>query len=236
MSRQMGREPQMPLAIGLDVEARFETYYAGQNGAALNALRAPRAPGLWLAGAPRSGRSHLLQAVAAARPAGEVVYLPLGTGLPPRAVDGLPAKKLICLDDVDAVAGDAAWERALLLLYESVLAAGGSIIASAGDQPQRIGLELDDLVSRFGALSFFRLQPPDDEGQLRALKMRATARGLTLPDETARFLVQRLPRELPVLFDWLRLFDQRSLAARRKLTVPFVRDVINSGQTPDDAA
>ncbi len=231
----MSPDLQIPLPIGLDVEARFDTYFAGGNETLMRALREPRSPGLWLAGDARSGRSHLLQAVAAERSAGEVIYLPLATGLPPEAIEGLPAASVICLDDVDAIAGDAAWERALMQLYENVLRNAGCIIASAAKRPQDAGFGLDDLISRFSALSVFRLQAPDDAGQLQALTMRAKARGLTLPDETARYLVQRLPRELPVLFDWLRLFDQRSLAAGRKLTVPFVRDVMNSGLTPDDA-
>lgn len=220
---------QLPLDIGLDVEARFDTFYAGPNAAVLAALREPPSPGLWLAGARGSGRSHLLQAAVAEQPAGGAMYLPLRVGLPAEAIEGLPADALICIDDIECVTGDGAWERALLVLYERVLAARGRLVISAPARPADAGFTLPDLESRCAALSLFRLQPPDDAGQLEALKMRAEARGLVLPDETARYLVLRLPRDLSVLFAWLKRIDSRSLAAGRRLTVPFVRDVLREG-------
>ena len=149
-------------------------------------------------------------------------------GLPATAVDGLPADAVICLDDIETIAGDADWERALLVLYERMLEQGGRLIISAPARPADAGFELADLESRLSALSLFRLQPPGDAGQLEALKMRAEARGLRLPDETARYLALRLPRDRAVLFDWLQLLDARSLAANRRLTVPFVRDVLRA--------
>lgn len=222
--------PQLPLDIGLDVEARFDTFYAGPNANAVAALSAPPRPGVWLAGARGSGRSHLLQAAAAEHDAGTAFYLPLRTGLPAAAIEGLPASALVCIDDIEAVAGDADWERALLVLYERLLEGGGRLIVSAPARPGDAGLALADLESRLASLSSFRLQPPDDAGQLEALMMRAKARGLALPDETARYLQLRLPRDLVVLFDWLKLLDERSLAAGRRLTVPFVREVLRSEQ------
>ena len=114
------REPgaQIALPVSLDVEARFETYHPGNNAAVVAALQAPSSPGIWLAGAPGSGRSHLLQAVVAAAPAGEALYLPLASGLPAAAVDGLSGALTVCLDDVDAVAGERTWESRLFALYE----------------------------------------------------------------------------------------------------------------------
>ncbi len=222
--------PQLPLDIGLDVEARFDTFYAGPNATVVAALRAPPRPGVWLAGARGSGRSHLLQAAAAECAAGTAFYLPLRTGLPADAIDGLPASALVCIDDIEAVAGDATWERALLVLYERLLEGGGRLVVSAPSRPGDAGLALADLESRLASLPSFRLQPPDDAGQLEALKMRAGARGLELPDDAARYLQLRLPRDLVVLFDWLKLLDERSLAAGRRLTVPFVRDVLRAEQ------
>lgn len=222
--------PQLPLDIGLDVEARFDTFYAGRNANVVAALRTPPRPGVWLAGARGSGRSHLLQAAAAERPAGTAFYLPLRTGLPAAAIDGLPATALVCIDDIEAVAGDSDWERALLVLYERLLQGDGRLVVSAPARPADAGLALADLESRLSSLSQFRLQPPDDAGQLEALRMRAAERGLALTEEAARYMQLRLPRDLAVLFDWLRLLDEHSLAAGRRLTVPFVREVLRAEQ------
>ena len=186
--------PQLALDIGLDVEARFETFYVGPNGATVAALRDPPRPGVWLAGARGSGRSHLLQAAAAERAPGRAFYLPLRVGLPAAITEGLARDALVCIDDIECIAGADDWERALLLLYERLLAGGGRLVVSAPARPVDAGLSLADLESRLSSLTHFRLRPPDDEGRYEALMMRASARGLRLPDDTARYLLLRLAR------------------------------------------
>ena len=233
---KMATEKQLPLAIGLDVEARFDTFLTARNQALVDSLQSPVAPGLWVAGLSGSGRSHLLQAVAAARQPGQVFYLPLAIGLPPAGLDGLPETAIVCLDDVDAVADSEAWQRALLSLFEALLRGGGVMICSAHDRPAQCGFVLADWISRCEALAYYRLKPLDDDAQLEALKMRAGARGLTLPEETAQHLTQRMPRDLAVLLDWLTVFDRRSLAAKRHLTVPFVRSVLRDGSLQEQLA
>lgn len=223
MAEQSG---QLPLAVGLDVEARFDTFYPGPNEAAVAALKALPVPGVWLTGAQGSGRSHLLQASASACGGGEALYLPLASGLPAASVQGLRPGMLVCLDDVETVAGDEEWERALLMLYETLREQDGRLVVSALHPLQQAGFVLPDLISRFSALTRFHLRRPDDEGLLAALQKRALARGLRLADDAARFMVERLPRDLPVLFEWLSALDRLSLAARRRLSLPFVRDAI----------
>lgn len=219
---------QLPLQVGLNVEARFETFYTGPNEALLAALKSLPVPGVWIAGEPASGRSHLLQAVVADHPSGAAIYLPLSTEMPPESIRGLPAGCVVCLDNIDAVAGDSAWERSLLLLYDQLLKSDGHLVASARQVAASCAYQLADLSSRLTALSGFHLRPLDDDGQFEALKRRAEARGLGLADDAARYMVQRLPRHLSLLFDWLNVLDHQSLAARRRLTLPFVRDVIRA--------
>ncbi|MGB7440232.1 MAG: hypothetical protein WA919_04130, partial [Coleofasciculaceae cyanobacterium] len=171
----MATERQLPLPIGLDVEARFDTFFPAGNAALIETLRDPEAPGLWVSGESGSGRSHLLQAVATARAPGEVIYLPLGTGMPPDVMHGLPGTAIICLDDIDAVADSPEWQRALLVLFETLLSEGGVMIASAHERARHCGFTLADWVSRCEALPMYRLHSLDDSAQLAALKMRAEA-------------------------------------------------------------
>ncbi|MEM8548731.1 MAG: DnaA regulatory inactivator Hda [Pseudomonadota bacterium] len=223
------REPgaQIALPVSLDVEARFETFHPGNNAAVIAALQAPATPGIWLAGPPGSGRSHLLQAVVAAAPAGAALYLPLASGLPAAAVDGLGGALTVCLDDVDVVAGDRDWETRLFALYEQLVRDGGCLIASAGARPAGAPFTLHDLVSRFAALAPYRLQPPDDDTRLAALLLRAENRGLMLDAAAAQYLLRRLPRDLPRLFRWLQRLDAHALVHQRRLTLPFVRGALD---------
>jgi len=72
----------------------------------------------------------------------------------------------------------------------------------------------------------FQLRPLDEGEQQEALQLRARARGFELPDETARWLQRRFPRDMTTLYDLLDALDEEALVAQRRLTVPFIRSVL----------
>ncbi|MGB5592109.1 MAG: DnaA regulatory inactivator Hda [Gammaproteobacteria bacterium] len=224
---------QIPLAIRLKDSAVFETYLAGPNAAAIDYLRSVATAtvnaGAWIWGPASSGKTHLLQAVcAAAGPSLRAAYLPLKTLSPlgPGALDGWGEHNVLALDDVDVIAGDAAFERALFRLYNDVLEHGGLMLFSTTEAPGNLAIELPDLASRLAAGVVFQLLALDDDERIEALKLRARHRGFELPEETAQYLLRRLPRDMASLYDWLDLLDVASLAAKRRLTIPFVREVL----------
>jgi DnaA family protein len=85
---------------------------------------------------------------------------------------------------------------------------------------------LPDLGSRCGAAEIFQLRPLDDAQQEQALRQRASARGLDLPEETLRYVLRRFPRDMTSLGRLLEQIDEASLSAQRRLTVPFERAII----------
>ena len=56
--------------------------------------------------------------------------------------------------------------------------------------------------------------------------MRARLRGFELPEDVGRFLLKRPDREMRTLFDTLDQLDRASITAQRKLTIPFVKDIL----------
>lgn len=232
---------QLPLGVRLRDTAVFATYHPGPNERAVEWLerlaRRRAEPGGWLWGGPGTGKTHLLQAVASAADDAGIgsVYLPLGElaryGAAPLA--GLGDLGLVAVDDLDAAAGRAELERALFSLYNALQEAGGRLLVASRAAPAGIPIALADLRSRLGAGLVYQLHRLGDEDCIEALRMRAAVRGLELPAETARFLMRRLPRDIASLCGWLERLDHASLAAQRRLTVPFVRDVLD--QTGDAA-
>jgi DnaA family protein len=225
---------QLPLEVRLADYALFETYYPGPNAAVLHSLneiaRNAAYAFAWLWGPGDVGKSHLLQACAnAASTAGSrAVYLPLGAelGLMAAGLDGIGECDVVCIDNIDRIAGDSEWERALLLLFESVRQAGGRMVVGASRAPLHMQFALPDLVSRFTSGATFRLQTLSDEDKRKAMQLRASWRGLELPDEVAQFVMLRVDRSSSRLFELLDQLDRESLAAQKKLTVPFVRSVL----------
>ena len=72
----------------------------------------------------------------------------------------------------------------------------------------------------------YHVRELDEAGRARALELRAAQRGLKLPAETLDYLMKRMPRDLRSLFDILDELDEASLAAQRRLTIPFIREAL----------
>ena len=228
---------QLALGVQLRVTLRFASYHAGANAAAVGdlvqAARRPGRPPLWLYGPVGCGRTHLLQAACAE--AGEhgrsAAYLPLA-GPEARLADqlaGLEQLELVALDDVHAIAGRGDWERGLFTLYNELAERGGGLVCAADAPPAALSIGLPDLASRLAAAVIWRLQPLAEKDQAEALCSRARLRGLELPDDTLQYLLRRAPRDFAALSRLLDDLDTEALAAQRRLTVPFVREVLGRG-------
>ncbi len=222
---------QLVLPLRLADHAVFDSFHAAGNEVLVATLAEAAAGqgghGCWLWGASSTGKTHLLQATCD-RAGDSSVYVPLSMfrDTAPGILEGLAGRQTICIDDVDAVAGDADWEAALFDLCNQVTDAGGQLVVSARSTPRESSFELEDLRSRLSRLPIFHLRPLDDEQRVAALQLRARHRGFELPGETARYLLKRSKRDMASLFDVLDKLDLESLRAQRRLTIPFVRDAL----------
>jgi DnaA-homolog protein len=224
---------QLPLALRLAAHARLDTFVVGDNEAAIAHLKAPGAHAtIWLWGPASAGKSHLLQAAcAAAHSAGRrTMYVPLALGaaveLGPEMLSGLEVLDLLALDDVQAVAGVSDWELALFRLFEAAQARGFVLLTAARSTPQGCRFSLPDLASRAAAAAVYRIAPLDDAGRLLALQRHARHRGLDLDESAARYLLRHAQRDMSELCSCLDRLDRESLAAQRKLTIPFIRSAL----------
>lgn len=223
---------QLALPIQLQDSATLENFlFAESLGPLERALRTQLAPDgeptLFIYGPRGSGRSHLLQAACQVLPPGEALYLPLAE------IRDMPASELlagvevlqrICLDDVHRIAGDADWEQALFHLVNRARQSGCRLLFSADTAPRQLDIGLADLASRLGWGSVFQLPDLDDERKLAVLLFRAGRRGLGLEPEAGRFILSRAPRGMHELMAMLEQLDRDALAAKRQLTIPFIKE------------
>lgn len=237
MSRTVPGVPQLPLALRYPPDQRLDTFVRAPAGA-VEQLRAVATgdavavrDALYLAGPAGVGKTHLLLAAcAAAEAAGHrAAYLPLAAaaGRLRDALHALEGNDLIALDGLEVIAGDREDEVALFDAHNRARAAGVALVYAARDIPDAIGLALPDLRSRLGQCTRISLAPLDDEGRREVLQQRAQRRGLVLEDAALEWLLKRVGRELGGLTALLDQLDRASLAAQRRITVPFLRKTLS---------
>lgn len=227
----MAEPVQIPLGLSLTGQLGFAGYVAGPNARAVATLRALAEHGeprwAYLRGPRGVGKTHLLHAVCHAAGAdNRGVYLPLGELTDAAALEGMHDSDPLCLDDIETVAGDRRWEEALFSLLNRVREQGGRLVLAAAHAPSALGVRLPDLLSRLSWGTQLVLHRPDDGVKREAIALRAQQRGLELPEAVADYLMRRVSRDLTSLCALVDRLDRESLAAQRRLTVPFVRKLL----------
>ncbi len=226
---------QLSLPLYFPDNETFANFYPGKNRQLLEAITTclqQRGGYLYFWSHPGAGRSHLLKAACAqlSTQGSAVTYLPLDRrqSFSPDLLEGMEHLALVCIDNVEAIAGDSAWELALFDLYNRIREQGSTRLLMAANQaPRQLKLTLADLASRLDWGPIYKLQPLADQDKLQALQLRAHWRGFELPEDVGQFLIKRLRRDLRSLFGVLDCLDQASMVAHRKLTIPFVKTILH---------
>lgn len=226
---------QNPMSFLLRDDLVWDNFYPAGNEALLNDLRfnllSPQYPGIALQGTPGSGKTHLLQgAVHAARASGQsAVYLPLETfrSHGPDAISGFYTFDWLMLDDIDLIAGDEPWETALFAVLNHAWSRKCHLIYAVTGSLGNVEWRLPDLASRLGWGLVCTLHDLDDTQKIGWLNFWAQRRGVEIPEPVAHWLITRYSRDNRELYKLLVKLDEVSLQAQRRLTVPFVKSVID---------
>jgi len=230
---------QLSFDIRLRDSAAFENFFPGANREAVSHLAAvasdngprwsSRTPVTYLWGGHGTGKTHLLQAACrAAQQAGQTaLYIPLDCAakLSPRVLEDVGAADLVCIDDLQCIAGLADWETALFNVCEHCRASVAALLVTASARPADAGLRMPDLATRLGWGLVYPLHALNDDEKVAAVRLRARNRGFELSDAVARYVLNRYPRDMHALFSLLERMDQTSLAMQRQITIPFIRSL-----------
>lgn len=228
---------QLPLTFEPRERYTFDAYIPGQNKLAVD-LVMQMASGegeaqilIWAD--KGNGKSHLLQAACnlASHNRMTVCYLPAREiiGCSTQVLEGLEQLDMVCIDDIDAIMQSATWEEALFDLINRTRDAGKSILLAASKSPESSLINLADLRSRLTWGPVFHLHELDDGDKIKAMQKRAEQSGLEMTDNVANYLLTHYPRDLFDLFERLDHLDKASMAMQRRLTIPFIKSVLEAG-------
>jgi DnaA family protein len=232
---------QLVLPVHQQNEFTFENFIAGENREAVRHLKLllehplPRTSGKPLTliqGAMGTGKTHMLLAVAhlAQRQGLEHQYLDLQSliKMPAEVLSNLGTFDVLCIDNVDSVAGSSEWQEQLFDLINQFLETDGrALIMSTTTRPQASTYTLPDLVSRLIWGTVFSLKALNETDKIKAIECHMEARGLKVQHEAVTYLMKRTARDMHMLMHIVERLDKLSLQNQRKLTIPFIKDALN---------
>jgi len=222
---------QIPLDVSLSKYMTFETFYLGPNKSVVDSLRDEKNQLIWLAGLEGFGKTHLIHALLNGHEHEnkKVLYLPMSESqvFTPDILDNLAQYDLVAIDDIENIIGNITWEEQLLKFYEDSYNTSNKILITANDTPKGLNFLLPDLSSRFNLALIERLRPMNEDEMIEAILLHSRTRGFDLPKDSAKYLINRVPRDVSVLVDMIKLLDYESLSMQRKLTIPFIKTVLD---------
>lgn len=224
---------QLPLGVELPQTATLDAFVGSTNAevrAVIRAAVAGQGQQFYLYGPHATGKTHLLQAAcrAVAEAGRRSAYIPLAqveqrsTAL----LHGMQTLDCLCLDDIGAIAGNREVEIALVGLIDGLRANGGLLLVADRYPAVHVPVTLADLASRLSWGGTHLLAELNDTDKEQLLVRRAAQRGMQLPPATARYLLRHGDDDVPGLMAALAQLDTASLAAKRRLTIPFVKQVL----------
>ena len=218
---------QLGLPFALREQSTFDRFVAGANRELIHQLRR-RPKGfhcLWLFGESGVGKKHLLQALCHEQAASAYVPAERMAASAP-ALSGYGEFDAVGVDDLEHWLGGRESELALLALHNQLAGRGARLVLTAHRSPVEVDFALPDLASRLRAAACYRVAPLDDDDRAALLANAARQRSLALTPEVVRYLLARADRDQRELLRLLDRLDALSLAAKRRITVPFVKETL----------
>lgn len=225
----MASHQQMLLPLVPETLKTFALFLPGKNQLVLETLASNTAPQfIYLFGAKGTGKTHLLEAYAAAalEQQKHLLFLPLKNL--PNATDylkDLPKFDAILMDDLDYLTSDL--EINLFNLFNELQAQGTPLIVTSTVPPAALNLNLPDLKSRLNSGLSLKLEPLKDEELKAALKLHCKHIGLQLNDKIYDFILNRSERNLDILIKQLKQVADHSLLTRRPVTLMMAKKVLS---------
>lgn len=227
---------QLPIQFEFNIQQTFSNYYPGPNQEVVahlrNSIDTHNEQFIFLWGASGTGKTHLLNAscqLAHEHFQSGFIYSFVTETLPStRLLEDLDNLELVCFDNIDRIAGNREWEHAFFNFFNRHRDKDHQLLLSSSSPPQYLTIELADLKTRLNWGLTLKLDELTDQDSLAALNFKASSMGFKISPEVGRFLITHYARDLPSLWALLAAADQASLAAKRRLTIPFLKQLIKS--------
>jgi len=225
---------QVPVQFEFQSDQTFDSFFPGNNVEILEQLRGLAAKNqeqqIFIWGERGSGKSHLLQACCQqAKTFGkDPFYLAFTRDElpPPTILEGLESLDMVCFDDLQHIAGDMEWQHGLFNFYNCHRQNNHQLLLAADCPPKYLQFELPDLKTRMSWGLTLKIKSLRDDQLVAALTHKAHFLGFDIPAAVGRYLLNHYVHDLPALWLLLEKIDRATLAAQRKLSIPFLKKIL----------
>ena len=239
MSSLVEAEPtnvsQIALPLSFDRQFSFDNYFTDPPSFVVASLKSmfetdsEAMIGLW--GGPDSGKTHLLNACALFASRQSINFqlydgnqLAVGN---PSLFDEFDSNTFLMIDNLDALCGRRNWEAFFYGYINRCRDLNHRLIFSLSKKPQDLSCELPDFHSRLSWGLLLELKMPGDDEIENIIESRARLLGLTLSREVLSYLLTHYSRRLSDQIALLGKLDNESLSAKKKITIPLIKQVLN---------
>ncbi|GAB2950650.1 MULTISPECIES: DnaA regulatory inactivator Hda [Aquaspirillum] len=179
---------------------------------------------IYLWGEPGVGKTHLLkQWVEHAHAIGRAaIYLDARSESLP---DFAREARCVAVDHVDDLTPDD--QITLFSIFNTLVDGEGQLLTAGRIPPQQLKLR-DDLRTRLAWGLVFEVHTLSDADKLAALRRHARSRMVDIPDDVFAWLMNHWRRDMASLIDMVDALDHYSLALKKPITVPFVKNILKS--------
>jgi DnaA family protein len=233
---------QLTLQFEHNAEQSFASFYTGDNLELVQHLKnianKTGEQQLFIWGAEGTGKSHLLQACcqSAYKNGLTAFYLNLSSNhlADPSILDGLESFDLVCLDNIQHCSNITVWELELFNFYNRLRANDSCLVISGNCPPKFLIIQLEDLKTRLAWGLTLKLHELSDENLIAAFTCKAKYLGLDIPVAVGEFIKKNHTRNSSSLWHFLPKIEQATLAAKRKISIPFLKELLSAEQEKID--
>lgn len=223
---------QLPIQFEFRANQTFNDFFLGVNQDVVTHLQrcvdGSGEPQIFLWAAQGLGKTHLLNACCryAQQQRLSPFYFDLKKAEQSQSelLDGLDNFDLVCFDNLEYMVGKPDWELAFFHFFNQHRDRGHRLILTACSAPNELNIQLPDLKTRLNWGLTLKIKPLSDDDNMALLTFKARQLGFEISPQAGRFLLLHFARDLSSLWVLLEKLDRASLAAKRKLTIPFLKE------------
>jgi chromosomal replication initiation ATPase DnaA len=136
-------------------------------------------------------------------------------------LEAIKPKETYIVDDIHLAQSPAL----VFHFYNLTLENDCTVVYLSGVAPGQYDMGLPDLNSRFRSLAVIELPQPDDDLCRAIIRKVFLDLQVSVADEVVEYMLAHMSRSLTDIHHNIQLLNQRSMEAKRNITIPFIKSV-----------